>query len=102
MQLSRDEVAEVVQHFDGWNFRQVARFAEEVIRRYVSSLNLSLLEASDPPLPQEPVVDPAREDRDCRLSFERRRLTAPQARRRLFARGQTPPLKRAAGHPPEL
>jgi AAA+ superfamily predicted ATPase len=52
-QLSADDVAEVVEQLEGWNFRQVARFAEDVIRRYVASLDLTLLEAHDPPLPSK-------------------------------------------------
>ena len=52
-QLSADDVAEIVQQLDGWNFRTIARFAEEVIRTYVSSLDLTLLEAHDPPLPSK-------------------------------------------------
>jgi len=50
-QLSPEDVAEIVERLDGWNFRRIARFAEEVVRTYVSSLDLNLLEASDPPLP---------------------------------------------------
>lgn len=52
-QLSDDEIAEIVQHLDGWNFRKIARFAEEVLRRYVANLDLTLLEAHDPPLPEK-------------------------------------------------
>jgi hypothetical protein len=52
-QLSPEDVAEIVRHFDGWNFRQVSRFAEEVVRRYVSSLDLNLLEAPEPPVPRK-------------------------------------------------
>ncbi len=50
-QLSAGDVAEIAANFDGWNFRQVARFAENVLRRYVASLDLTQLEARDPPLP---------------------------------------------------
>jgi hypothetical protein len=37
----------------GRNFRKLARFAEEVVRSYVSSLDLNLLEAGNPPLPRK-------------------------------------------------
>ena len=53
MQLSPDDVAELVQHLEGWNFRQIAQLAEEVVRSYVSNLDLSQLEAGDPPLPRK-------------------------------------------------
>ena len=49
--LSQDDVASVVERLDGWNFRRVARFAEEVVRSYVARLDLDLLGASEPPLP---------------------------------------------------
>ena len=52
-QLSPDDVAELVERLDGWNFRKIARFAEEVVRSYVSGLDLNLLEAGDPPLPRK-------------------------------------------------
>lgn len=52
-QLSADDAAEIVQRLDGWNFRKIARFAEEVLRRYVGSLDLTQLEAHDPPLPEK-------------------------------------------------
>lgn len=52
-QLSPLDVAELVERLDGWNFRQVARFAEDVVRVYVSSLDLTLLEAGEPPLPRK-------------------------------------------------
>lgn len=52
-QLPSDDVAEIVERLNGWNFRRIARFAEDVVRSYVSSLDLSLLEASDPPLPRK-------------------------------------------------
>jgi SpoVK/Ycf46/Vps4 family AAA+-type ATPase len=51
--LSLDDIAELLPHMEGWNFRQLARFAEEVLRRYVSSLDLTSLEAAEPPLPQK-------------------------------------------------
>jgi len=38
---------------EGWSFRQVARFAQDVVRSYVAALDLSLIEASDPPLPRK-------------------------------------------------
>jgi hypothetical protein len=44
MHLSSQDVGELVQYGDGWNFRQIAR-------RYVSGLDLSQLEANEPPLP---------------------------------------------------
>ena len=50
-QLSSSDVAELVERLDGWNFRQIARFAEDVVRVYVSSLDLTLLESGEPPLP---------------------------------------------------
>jgi hypothetical protein len=46
-------VAELVEQLGGWNFHKIARFAEEVIRRYVASLDLNLLEAGEPPLPRK-------------------------------------------------
>ena len=49
--LSTTDVAELVEQLDGWNFRRISRFAEEVIRSYVSNLDLNLLEAGEPPLP---------------------------------------------------
>jgi SpoVK/Ycf46/Vps4 family AAA+-type ATPase len=52
-QLSDDDVAEIVERLGGWNFRKIARFAEEVLRTYVSNLDLTLLEARDPPLPKK-------------------------------------------------
>jgi SpoVK/Ycf46/Vps4 family AAA+-type ATPase len=52
-QLSADDVTEVAQHIEGWNFRRIARFAEDVVRRYVSNLDLNLLQAAEPPLPRK-------------------------------------------------
>lgn len=52
-QLSPVEIAEVAERLDGWNFRQLARFAEDVVRVYVSGLDLTLLETGEPPLPQK-------------------------------------------------
>lgn len=52
-QLSPDDVAELVERLNGWHFRKLARFAEEVVRSYVSSLDLNLLEAGEPPLPRK-------------------------------------------------
>jgi hypothetical protein len=49
--LPADDVGELANRMEGWNFRQVARFAENVLRRYVSSLDLSALETQEPPLP---------------------------------------------------
>jgi SpoVK/Ycf46/Vps4 family AAA+-type ATPase len=51
--LSEDEVAELAARLDGWNFRKLARFAEDVVRSYVSGLDLRLLEAKDAPLPRK-------------------------------------------------
>lgn len=52
-QLSHDDVAELIERMEGWNFRQVARFAEEALRFYVSRLDLTLLEADEPPVPRK-------------------------------------------------
>ncbi len=43
-------VAELVERLDGSSFRKIARFAEGVVRSYVSGLDLNLLEAGEPPL----------------------------------------------------
>jgi len=51
--LSSDEVTDLATRLDGWNFRKIARFAEEVVRSYVSHLDLTVLEASEPPLPRK-------------------------------------------------
>jgi SpoVK/Ycf46/Vps4 family AAA+-type ATPase len=50
-QLTSDDIDELVEQMSGWNFRKIARFAEEVVRTYVSTLDLSRLEAADPPVP---------------------------------------------------
>ena len=44
-------MAEVAAQLEGWTFRQLARFAEEVVRVYVSKLDVTQLEAAEPPLP---------------------------------------------------
>ena len=53
VQLSPDDCVELVERLNGWNFRKIARFAEEVVRSYVSNLDLNLLEADEPPLPRK-------------------------------------------------
>lgn len=52
-QLSEEDVEEVAAHLNDWNFRRVARFAEEVLRSYVSGLDLTQLEANEPPVPRK-------------------------------------------------
>jgi AAA+ superfamily predicted ATPase len=49
--LPADEVAVLADRMEGWSFRRLARFAESVVRTYVSGLDLTRLEAPDPPLP---------------------------------------------------
>lgn len=49
--LTETEAAEVSGHMRGWNFRRVAQFAEEALRRFVSALDLSQIDAPEPPLP---------------------------------------------------
>ena len=49
--LSPADVDTLVQRMDGWNFRRLERFAEDAVRRFVSGLDLAMLEASEPPLP---------------------------------------------------
>jgi hypothetical protein len=34
---------------EGWSFRRIARFAESVVRAYVSGLDVGQLEGSEPP-----------------------------------------------------
>jgi SpoVK/Ycf46/Vps4 family AAA+-type ATPase len=51
-QLPPDDVADLVARMEGWSFRRIARFAESVVRAYVSGLDVSQLEASEPPLPR--------------------------------------------------
>jgi hypothetical protein len=51
--MEKSDVAEVAEQLNGWNFRKIARFAEEVLRFYVSRLDLNLLEAREPPLPRK-------------------------------------------------
>ncbi len=50
--LAGADVELVASRMDGWSFRQIARFSEGVVRRYVSGLDLSQLQATDPPLPR--------------------------------------------------
>lgn len=50
--LAPEDVADLANRTDGWNFRRLARFAEAVVRTYVAGLDVSQLEASTPPLPQ--------------------------------------------------
>ena len=49
--LQPGEVADLADRMEGWSFRRLARFAESVVRAYVSRLDLSQLEAPEPPLP---------------------------------------------------
>lgn len=53
--LPDDDVAEISSRMKpgAWNYRRIARFCEEVVRRYVSGLDLSQLEANEPPLPRK-------------------------------------------------
>jgi hypothetical protein len=51
-QLAADETAELAARMEGWSFRRVARFAQDVVRSYVAALDLTRLEASSPPLPR--------------------------------------------------
>jgi len=51
--LKENDVSEIAEKLIGWNFRKIARFCEDVIRSYVSNLDLTQLEAPDPPLPQK-------------------------------------------------
>ncbi|RKX76825.1 MAG: hypothetical protein DRP87_10850 [Spirochaetes bacterium] len=53
--LSDEDVKEIASCMDGWNFRKVARFSEEVVRRYVSGLDLSEIKSPDFPLPGKDV-----------------------------------------------
>ena len=55
--LSDDDLAQIISKMNslntsGCNFRQVAKFAEEVLRSYVSALDISMLESDNPPLPR--------------------------------------------------
>ena len=50
--LAREDIEKIASKTPGWNFRQLAKFAEEVVRSYVSSLDLGVLEAEEPPLPR--------------------------------------------------
>lgn len=50
-QLAADDVAHLAARMEGWNFRRLARFAEAVVRGYVSRLDISQLEAKAPPVP---------------------------------------------------
>jgi hypothetical protein len=45
------DIADLADRMDGWSLRRLARFAESVVRAYVSGLDLSQLEAPEPPLP---------------------------------------------------
>lgn len=51
--LKENDVSEIARKLTGWNFRKIARFCEDVIRSYVSNLDLTQLEAPNPPLPQK-------------------------------------------------
>jgi SpoVK/Ycf46/Vps4 family AAA+-type ATPase len=51
--LPPEDIAEVAAHLRGCNYRQVSRFAEHAVRTYVAGLNLTQLEATDPPLPRK-------------------------------------------------
>lgn len=50
--LSDEEVEKILPYLKGWNFRQVSQFCTEVLRNFVSSLDLTQLEAPEPPLPR--------------------------------------------------
>ena len=50
--LSAEDHADLARRTEGWNFRRIARFAESVVRMYVAGLDLSQLEAREPPLPR--------------------------------------------------
>lgn len=49
--LTEADAGKIAAHMRGWNFRRVAQFAEEALRRYVATLDLSQIEAHEPPLP---------------------------------------------------
>lgn len=51
--LSESDIDEIGEKFKGWNFRTTARFSEEVVREFVSHLDITQLEAPEPPLPQK-------------------------------------------------
>ncbi|GAB5045932.1 hypothetical protein TdN_03240 [Thermodesulfovibrio sp. TK110] len=51
--LNDSDVDYIVSHFEGWNFRKIAQFCREVVRDYVSRLDLNQLEAVEPPLPKK-------------------------------------------------
>lgn len=50
--LSDGDVEKILPYLKAWNFRQVSQFCTEVIRNFVSTLDLSQLEAPEPPLPR--------------------------------------------------
>lgn len=50
--LSDEDVNMIVPRLEGFNFRKIAQFCKEVLREFVSSLDLSQLEAPEPPLPK--------------------------------------------------
>lgn len=49
--LEDSEIERILPYLEGWNFRKVSQFCCEVLRDFVSSLDLSQLEAPEPPLP---------------------------------------------------
>ena len=51
-QLRPDEITDLAARMESWSFRQVARFAQDVVRSYVATLYLTRLDASDPPVPR--------------------------------------------------
>ncbi len=51
--LRQEEINDIVPSMEGWSIRQISRFCKEVLRQYVSGLDLSQLEAEDPPLPRK-------------------------------------------------
>lgn len=50
--LAEADVDELAVRTEGWNFRRLARFAEAVVRGFVAGLDLTQLEAREPPLPR--------------------------------------------------
>jgi hypothetical protein len=56
--LPAGDVADLAERMVGWSFRRLSRFAESVVRSYVSGLDVSHLEAREPALP-------------CREDYER-------------------------------
>ena len=51
--LRQEEINDIVSSMEGWSIRQISRFCKEVLRQYVSGLDLPQLEAEDPPLPRK-------------------------------------------------